>query len=128
MFERAMAAQPGNHAVLNNYAYLCVECLKDTAKALPAARMAVQLQPTRAEYLDTLGLALITAGNFKEGLDYADRAAKLGNSAQVQLHRAMALKGLNQREPALVALRQAEELNPDPPTKALISELLASLK
>ena len=26
------------------------------------------------------------------------------------------------------ALRQAEELNPDPPTKALISELLASLK
>jgi len=128
MFERAMAAQPGNHAVLNNYAYLCVECLKDTAKALPAARMAVQLQPTRAEYLDTLAVALVTAGDFKEGLDYADRAAKLGNSAQIQLHRAMALKGLNQREPAVQALRQAEELNPDPPTKALISELLASLK
>ncbi|MFM2164767.1 MAG: hypothetical protein RL325_1204 [Planctomycetota bacterium] len=128
MYERAMKAEPSNHAVLNNYAYLCVECQKDTAKALPAARLAVQLQPTRAEYIDTLAVALITAGSFQEGLDYADRAAKLANSAQIQLHRAMALKGLNQREPAILALRQAEELNPDPPTKALISELLASLK
>jgi len=128
MFEKATKAEPNNHAVLNNYAYLCVECQKDAARALPAARLAVQLQPTRAEYLDTLALALITAGNNQEGLDYADRAAKLGNSAPVQLHRAMALKALGRREQALAALQQAGELNPDPPTKALISELLASLK
>jgi len=128
MFEKAMKAQPNNHAVLNNYAYLCVECKKDTVKALPAARLAVQLQPTRGEYLDTLSLALVTAGQNAEALDYADRAAKLTNSAAVQLHRAMALKGLGRKDQAVAALKQAEGMNPDPPTKALISELLASLK
>ena len=61
-FERALALTPGNHAVLNNYAYLCVECLKDAKKALPAARRAVQLQPARGEYLDTLALVMVSDG------------------------------------------------------------------
>ena len=127
-FERALALTPGNHAVLNNYAYLCIECLKDAKKALPAARRAVQLQPTRGEYLDTLALALISDGQAEEGLEYAERAAKLGDSAPVQLHRAMALKALGRDAQAREALRRATDMNPDPPTKASIEQLSATLK
>ena len=127
-FERALRYVPNNHAVLNNYAYLCVECLKDAQKAIEPARRAVQLQPTRAEYLDTLSLVLISAKQYQEGLDYADRAAKLGDSAPVQLHRAMALLELGRMEQARDAARRAGELNPDPPTKASLEQLLARLK
>lgn len=127
-FEKALRYTPNNHAVLNNFAYLCIECLKDAQKAMPAARLAVQLQPTRAEYLDTLALVLVTAKQYQEGLDYADRAAKLGDSAPVQLHRAMALVELGRDSQAREALRRAAELNPDPPTKASIDQLLTRVK
>ena len=126
-FEKALALTPNNHAVLNNYAYLLVECEKDAKKAMVPARRAVQLQPARAEYLDTLAFVLVSDGQWQEGLDYADRAAKIGDSAPVQLHRAQALKGLGQVAPAREAARRGLDMNPDPPTKASIEELLRSL-
>ena len=127
-FQRALQYSPNNHAVLNNYAYLCVECLKDADRAIEPARLAVQIQPTRAEYLDTLAFVLITAKKYEEGLDYADRAAKLGDSAPVQLHRAMALLELGRVDQARDATRRAGDMNPDPPTKASLEQLLARLK
>ena len=127
-FDRALKYTPNNHAVLNNFAYLCIECLKDPARAEAPARLAVQLQPTRGEYLDTLALVLVSGKQYQEGLDYADRAAKLSDSAPVQLHRAMALHGLNRDGLARDALRRAAEMNPDPPTKASIEQLLTQLK
>lgn len=127
-YEKALKYLPSGDAILNNYAYLCVDCLKDAKKALPHARLAVQLQPTRAEYLDTLAFVLITDRQFEEGLGYADRAAKLGDGAAVQLHRAMALVELNRVDQARQALARAAELNPDPPTKASIEQLLARIK
>jgi hypothetical protein len=45
----------------------------------------------------------------------------------VQLHRAQALKGLGQVAPAREAARRGLDMNPDPPTKASIEELLRSL-
>jgi len=126
-FEKALALTPNNHAVLNNYAYLCVECEKDPKKATVPARRAVQLQPARGEYLDTLAYVLVSDGQWQEGLDYADRAAKIADSAPVQLHRAMALKGLRRDAEARDALRRASEMNPDPPTKKSIDELKAAL-
>jgi tetratricopeptide (TPR) repeat protein len=91
------------------------------------ARRAVQLQPARGEYLDTLAYVLVSDGQWQEGLDYADRAAKIADSAPVQLHRAMALKGLRRDAEARDALRRASEMNPDPPTKKSIDELKAAL-
>ncbi len=127
-FELALKWMPSNSSVLNNYAYLCIECLKDSKKALPPARLAVQLQPTRGEYLDTLAFALISDGQAQEGLNYADRAAKIADGAAVQLHRAQALKALGRDALAKDALTHASELNPDPPTKAAIEQLRATLK
>jgi hypothetical protein len=70
---------------------------------------------------------LVADGQWQEGLDSADRAAKIGDSAPVQLHRAQALKGLGQVAPAREAARRGLDMNPDPPTKASIEELLRSL-
>lgn len=127
-YEKALKYLPNGDAILNNYAYLCVDCLKDPKKALPHARLAVQLQPTRGEYLDTLAFVLIADRQFEEGLGYADRAAKLSDGAAVQLHRAMALVELKRVDQARQALARAAELNPDPPTKASIEQLLAKIK
>jgi tetratricopeptide (TPR) repeat protein len=75
----------------------------------------------------TLAYVLVSDGQWQEGLDYADRAAKIADSAPVQLHRAMALKGLRRDAEARDALRRASEMNPDPPTKKSIDELKAAL-
>ena len=127
-YEKAVAFAPDSHSVLNNYAYLCGKCQKDTKKGLPAARRAVQLNPGRPEYLDTLGALLSMDGQFREALEILDRAASIGNSAAIQLHRAEALLGLNRKDDARAAAEQAAKLNPDPPTLEGIQELQQKLK
>lgn len=127
-YEKAVAFAPDSHSVLNNYAYLCGKCLKDTKRGLPAARRAVQLNPGRPEYLDTLGALLTMDGQHREALEVLDRAASIGNSAAVQFHRAEALLGLNRKDDARAAAEQAAKLNPDPPTLEGIQELQQKLK
>lgn len=127
-YEKAIAFAPESHSVLNNYAYLCGKCLKDTKKGLPAARRAVQLNPGRPEYLDTLGALLSMDGQFREALEVLDRAASIGNSAAIQLHRAETLLGLNRKDDARAAAEQAAKLNPDPPTLQSIQEIQQKLK
>lgn len=127
-FEKAITLTPDAHSVLNNYAYLCGECLKDPKRGLPSARRAVQLSPGRAEYLDTLGKLLSLDGQHREALELLDRAATIGNSAAIQYHRAEALAGLNRKDEARAACEQAVKLNPDPPTLKNIEALKQKLK
>lgn len=128
VFEKALAISPNADGVLNNYAYLCGACLKDAKKGLPSARLAVQLNPTRSEYLDTLGFLLVVDGQHAEALEVLKRAESLANSAAVQLHLAQAYNGLNRKSEALGALENASKLNPDPQTKASMDELAKALK
>lgn len=127
-YEKAVAYAPDSHSVLNNYAYLCGKCQKDPKKGLPAARRAVQLNPGRSEYLDTLGALLTMDGQHREALEILDRAATTANSAAIQFHRAQALFGLNRNEDARAACEQAVKLNPDPPTLQEIQDLQQKLK
>ena len=127
-FEKAIALTPDSHSVLNNYAYLCGECLKDPKRGLPSARRAVQLNPGRPEYLDTLGKLLSLDGQYRDALELLDRAAGIGNSAAIQYHRAQALVGLNRKDEARTACEQAIKLNPDEQTKKGIEELQQTLK
>ncbi|MCX5652725.1 MAG: tetratricopeptide repeat protein [Planctomycetota bacterium] len=127
-FEKAIALTPDSHSVLNNYAYLCGECLKDPKRGLPSARRAVQLSPGRPEYLDTLGKLLSLDGQYREALELLDRAAGIGNSPAIQYHRAQALVGLNRKDEARAACEQAAKLNPDEPTRKGIEELQQKLK
>jgi tetratricopeptide (TPR) repeat protein len=126
-FEKAIALMPDSDGVLNNFAYLCGECLKDPKRGLPAARRAVQLNPGRVEYLDTLGSLLVADSQFREALELLDRAAGISSTAAVQYHRAQALVGLNKKEDARAACAMALKLNPDPPTKKAVEEIQQKL-
>jgi tetratricopeptide (TPR) repeat protein len=90
--------------------------------------MAVQLQPTRGEYLDTLAYALLADGQGAAALEAADRAAKLGDSAAIQLHRAQAFKLLDRLPQARETANRALGMQPDDATKTSIEQLLSSLK
>ena len=127
-FEKAVNLTPDSDSVLNNYAYLCGACLNDPKRGLPSARRAVQINPGRAEYLDTLGMLLTSDGQHREALELLDRAATIGNSAAIQYHRALALLGLNRKEEARSASDQAAKLNPDPPTLKRLDELRQKLR
>ncbi|MFZ9879778.1 MAG: tetratricopeptide repeat protein [Phycisphaerales bacterium] len=128
LLEKALQLAPQAHAILNNYAYLCVECLKDAKKGLPSARLAVQMQPMRSEYLDTLGALLIADNQAREALEVLDRAATLGTSAPVEAHRAQALNALGRSREAKDALAKAATLSPDPATARLIEQLKSEVK
>jgi tetratricopeptide (TPR) repeat protein len=127
-YEKALGFAPDFHPILNNYAYLCGECLKDAKRGLPSARRAVQMQPTRPEYLDTLGTLLIADGEHREALEYLDRAARIADSAALQYHRAQALLGLGQRAEALTAAQRAGSMNPDEQTRRGLAELEPKLR
>ncbi|MFM7051356.1 MAG: tetratricopeptide repeat protein [Planctomycetota bacterium] len=128
LYEKALKLAPQAHAILNNYAYLCADCLNDPKRGLPSARLAVQMQPTRAEYLDTLGALLIADNQHREALEILDRAAALGDSSPVQAHRAQALAALGRGKEAQDALTKAARLQPDPATQRLIDRLKTELK
>ena len=128
IFEKALALSPDADPLLNNYAYLCGECLKDAKKGLPSARRAVQLQPMRAEYLDTLATLLLADQQPKEALAMLDRAAKILDSAPIQYHRAQAILALGDKEAARLAAEKALTMNPDPATKASLEAMAPSLK
>jgi tetratricopeptide (TPR) repeat protein len=127
-FEQGLAYAPTSDALLNNYAYLCGDCLKDAKKGLESARLAVQLNPTRSEYLDTLGSLLILDGKHAEALDVLGRASTLANGAAVQYHLAQAYNALGRSAEARAAIESAQKLNPDPQTRAGIEQLLKELK
>lgn len=127
-FEKALVLAPNSDSLLNNFAYLCGECLQDTKRGLPAARRAVALNPGRGEYLDTLGALLIIDGAFAEALELLDRAALITSSAAIQCHRAQALAGLGRKAEARAACEKALGMNPDPPTRAKIDRVLQELK
>ncbi|MFM7258987.1 MAG: tetratricopeptide repeat protein, partial [bacterium] len=127
-FELGLKLAPNADTLLNNYAYLCGDCLKDAKKGLEASRLAVQLNPSRSEYLDTLGSLLILDGKHAEALEVLLRASALANGAPVQYHLAQAYNALGRSAEARAALEAAQKLNPDPQTKAGIEQLAKELK
>ncbi len=128
IFEKALALSPDSDPLLNNYAYLCGECLKDAKKGLPSARRAVQLQPMRAEYLDTLATLLLADQQPKEAMEMLDRGAKILDSAAIQYHRAQAFLALGDKPAAREAAEKALTMNPDPATKASVEAMAPSVK
>ncbi len=127
MFEKALALAPNADQVLNNYAFLANDCLKDPQKGLPSARKAVMMQPTRVEYLDTLAVLLIAAGNADEALTVLGRAAGIKPLASASVHMAEAYLLKGRTAEAQAALQRARELNPDPSVQAELDAVAKKL-
>ena len=126
-FETAIALTPKADTILNNYAFLLNECEKDPKKGIPFAQRAVQMQPGRAEYLDTLAVLLIASGEVDEAITVLGRASGLRPSAAASLHLAQAYEIKGKREEARTSLNSARNLKPDAETSAAIEELSRKL-
>jgi tetratricopeptide (TPR) repeat protein len=72
-----LAKHPGSANHHNSAAWLAVNCGRDADKALAHARRAVELQPDRAAYLDTLAEVLFRRGEIDEAMRMITRCAEL---------------------------------------------------
>jgi len=73
-FEEALALDPDNALVLNNYAYTLAERGERLDAALAMAERAVATEPGSAYFLDTLGWALFKLGRLDAAAEAIERA------------------------------------------------------
>ncbi len=124
-YEAALAINPNNEYVLNNYSYflsLRKEKL-DLAKKM-SARL-VKNNPTSATYLDTYAWVLYMLGDYKEALKYLERALQHDPSGVIFEHYGDILFKLGDTDKAVVQWQKAKGLND---TSDLIDKKIADKK
>lgn len=75
-FDKALALNPGDDQVLNNYAYFLSLEKKDLEKARVMAEKVVKKHPKNATYLDTYAWVLFQMGSYEEASKYMELAIK----------------------------------------------------
>ncbi|CAN0275987.1 unnamed protein product, partial [Phaeothamnion confervicola] len=106
-FKAILEQRPDDPALLNNYAYVCLQ-LDEIAEALRAAEQAHRLAPDNAMVSDTLGWALVKAGRREEGLPHLrDAAARASGDGEIHYHLAATLLDLGRREEARAEFERA---------------------
>lgn len=75
-YDRAIAADPNNTLVLNNYAYFLALDSQNLDKARIMAQHAVELQPTNATYLDTYAWVCYVQGDYTTAKKLIEKAIK----------------------------------------------------
>ena len=107
-----VAADPGNAAGLNNYAYLLSESNGELSEALKYAQKAKELAPGKPEYADTLGWILYLKGLYPMAVSELQRAADSGGSAVWKYHLAMAYAKAGDVNRGRATLQAALKQNP----------------
>lgn len=105
-YARAIAAEPDNAAMLNNYANLLLQ-LNDPA-AQGQAEKAFKLDPNNPAYADTLGWILVQKSQVEAGLRYL-REARLRSpeNGEIRFHLAYALWKTGRKDEAREELKIA---------------------
>lgn len=75
-FDKALALNPADEQVLNNYAYFLSLEKKNLEKAKSMSEKVVKKFPKNATYLDTHAWVLFQMGNYEEAFKYMDEAIK----------------------------------------------------
>lgn len=75
-FDKALALNPADEQVLNNYAYFLSLDKKNLEKARAMSEKVVKKHPKNATYLDTHAWVLFQMGRFEEAFTYMDEAIK----------------------------------------------------
>lgn len=91
---------PGNPVVSNNLAVLLALSGRDPEEAIVRVDRAIAVAGPHPAFLDTRGVALITAGRAREALPYLQRAAASGSLPVAKFHIAWALTDLEATTPA----------------------------
>ncbi|MFT3884618.1 MAG: tetratricopeptide repeat protein [Flavobacteriales bacterium] len=77
-YEKALAIDPDNVSVLNNYAYYLSERNEKLARAEAMSRKAVGIGPDVATYLDTYAWVLYRMGRFTDARTWQEKALAAG--------------------------------------------------
>jgi len=76
-FDKALALNPNDEQVLNNYAYFLSLAKVDLEKALSMAEQVVKKHPKNATYLDTLAWVLFQQKKYAEAAKYQEEVLRL---------------------------------------------------
>ncbi len=76
-YEKALAINPANATVLNNYAYYLTLRKQHLDKAKEMSARSLELQPDNASFLDTYAWVLYTLGQYDQALEFIEKALKV---------------------------------------------------
>ncbi len=126
--EKAVAEFPRNPTALNNLAYIESKRLSRHDAAIEHARRAVEFSGApNAEYLDTLGFALLQGGKLDEAASRLDQAAELSPSSPIVLHQAMIRKAQGRADEARALGQRAKAVATSDEEKRDADEFIASI-
>ena len=140
-FEQVLELRPGDPQILNNLAYLAVDCDGDLTLARSRAQTAVAAKPASAEFRDTLGViyfaeAAAIGDSDPEARDLAGRkaeqelrqATRLSQLVAPWLHLSELLIFLDRPEEARRAVAKASDLDKGKRFQEKFDDLLQQIK
>ncbi len=115
MYTNALRLNPDDASALNNYAYYLSESGGDLDTALKISRKAIDEDPENSSYLDTYAWILFRKQDYKEALEYQEKAMKFSEGPSVELYEHLGdiqfMNGLP--EDAVKSWEQGLMLDPD---------------
>ena len=112
LYEKALAINPQNLPVLNNYSYYLSLKRQNLDKAEKMSGLTVKAEPTNATYLDTYGWVLFVQGAYTMAKIYIEKAIEYGGddiSSEVWEHYGDVLAVTGDMEKALEQWKKARE-------------------
>ena len=113
-YDAALAVQPDNPEVLNNYAYHLAVRGQQLEKARTMSERLIKLQPNVANYLDTHAWVLYKLGEYEPARGFLERALKDRPDPDVLEHYGDVLWRLGRPDDALQQWQRARQLQREP--------------
>ena len=110
-YDQALAIEPNNTFLLNNYAYYLSERNTKLAKAAKMSARSNELQPGLPSFQDTYGWILFMQGEYDQALEWLNKALESGgnNSGVILEHYGDALFKLERADEAVSYWQKAKE-------------------
>ncbi|MCF8257241.1 MAG: tetratricopeptide repeat protein [Flavobacteriales bacterium] len=111
-FEKALAREPSNPLLLNNYSYFLSLRKESLEKAEEMSKRSNLLQMNQSSYLDTYAWIRYQQGEYADALTWIDKAIANGGdrSGTIVEHRGDILFRLGRQDEAMDAWKKAKEL------------------
>ncbi|MCX8489648.1 MAG: tetratricopeptide repeat protein [Cyclobacteriaceae bacterium] len=111
-YEEALAVNPMNDIVLNNYSYYLSLRKTDLEKAEKMSTQLIKNQPDNATYLDTHAWVLYQRGKYKDAIKVMEKAIATGNGSAIHFeHYGDILFQLGDSNGAVIQWRKAKSMD-----------------
>jgi tetratricopeptide (TPR) repeat protein len=112
-YEKALLIEPRNPIILNNYAYNLSERDEQLDRALVMAKIAIEIEPENASFLDTIGWVYFKLGKYKDAEKFIKKSLAVNKESAVVLeHLGDIYKAMKEDKNALIYWKLALEKNP----------------